>query len=92
MRELPHRTVCGNLVLQPGMEAVLPAVEAQSLNHWTSREVLKNHTFILREIFLYKVYVISIFKQNLLFLVTETLFRQYILIRITCILDLLFNV
>ena len=92
VRELPHRTVCGNLVLQPGMEAVLPAVEAQSLNHWTSREVLKNHTFILREIFLYKVYVISIFKQNLLFLVTETLFRQYILIRITCILDLLFSV
>ena len=24
---------------QPGMEPVLPAVEAQSLNHWTSREV-----------------------------------------------------
>ena len=31
--------VCGTLVLQPGIEPVPPAVEAQSLNHWTAREV-----------------------------------------------------
>ena len=29
------------LVLQPGIEPMPPAVEAQSLNHWTSSEVLK---------------------------------------------------
>ena len=30
---------CGILVPRPGMEAVPPAVEAWSLNHWTTREV-----------------------------------------------------
>ena len=30
---------CGILVPQPGTEPKSPAVEAQSLNHWTSREV-----------------------------------------------------
>ena len=31
--------VCGILVPHPGIESVLPALEAQSLNHWTTREV-----------------------------------------------------
>ena len=31
---------CGILVPQPEVEPVPPAVEAQSLNHWTAREVL----------------------------------------------------
>ena len=30
---------CGMLVPQPGVEPAPPAVEAQSLNHWTTREV-----------------------------------------------------
>ena len=32
---------CGNpiLVAQPGLELMSPAVEVQSLNHWTTREV-----------------------------------------------------
>ena len=30
---------CGILVRQPGIKPALPAVKAQSLNHWTSREV-----------------------------------------------------
>ena len=30
---------CGILVPQPGMEPAPPAVEVQSLNHWTTREV-----------------------------------------------------
>ena len=30
---------CGSLVPQPGIEPVLPALEAQNLNHWTAREV-----------------------------------------------------
>ena len=30
---------CRILVPQPGIKAVLPAVEKQSLNHWTAREV-----------------------------------------------------
>ena len=33
----------GILVSQPGIEVMLPpAVEAQSLNHWTAREVSQN--------------------------------------------------
>ena len=31
---------CGILVPQPGIEPMLSAVEGQSLNHWTAREVL----------------------------------------------------
>ena len=33
------RLACGILVPQPGIEPVPPAVEAQSRNHWTAREV-----------------------------------------------------
>ena len=36
---LPLRTACGILVPRPGIEPMPPAVEAQSLNHWTTREV-----------------------------------------------------
>ena len=32
-------TICGILVPWPGMETAAPALEAQSLNHWTPREV-----------------------------------------------------
>ena len=35
-----HRVACGILIPQPGIELVLSAVEAWSLNHWTTREVL----------------------------------------------------
>ena len=42
----PHRVACGILVPRPGIEAVPPALGAQSLNHWTPREVLS--CFILK--------------------------------------------
>ena len=32
---------CGILVSQPGIKPVAPAVEAESPNHWITREVLK---------------------------------------------------
>ena len=35
----PHCLACGILVLRPGSEAMPPAVEAQSLNHWIAREI-----------------------------------------------------
>ena len=35
----PCRTACGILVPQPGIEPASPALEAQSLDHWTTREV-----------------------------------------------------
>ena len=35
----PHCVACGILVPQPGTKPAPPAVEAQSLNHWTTREV-----------------------------------------------------
>ena len=34
-----HHMVCGILVPGPGIEPVPPAVETQSLNYWTTREV-----------------------------------------------------
>lgn len=36
-----HHATCGNLLPQPGIEPTPPALEARSLNHWTSREVPK---------------------------------------------------
>ena len=36
---LLYRMECGILLSQAEIEPVLPAVEAQSLNHWTTREV-----------------------------------------------------
>ena len=35
----PHCTACRILVPPPGIKSVAPAVEAQSLNHWTTKEV-----------------------------------------------------
>ena len=34
----PHHSVCGILVPRPGTEPTPLAVEAQSLNHWATRE------------------------------------------------------
>ena len=39
---------CGILVPRPGIETAPPALEAWSLNHWTTREVL-NSTFFPRQ-------------------------------------------
>ena len=36
----PLNGACKTVVLQPGIEPVPPALEAQRLNHWTTREVL----------------------------------------------------
>ena len=40
----PRHTACGILLIVPlpGIEPTPPAVEAQSLNHWTAREVPVN--------------------------------------------------
>ena len=35
----PYHAACGILVPRPGTEPAPPALEAQSLNHWTTREV-----------------------------------------------------
>ena len=36
------RTACRILVPRPGIEPTPPAVEAQNLHHWTTREVPSN--------------------------------------------------
>ena len=41
----PHHTAYGILVPWPGFEPVPPTVEAQSLNHWTTREVPHSNYF-----------------------------------------------
>ena len=38
---LTHPVALRILALQPGIEPMPPAVEVQSLNHWTTREVLR---------------------------------------------------
>ena len=35
----PHCTACGILVPRADIEPEPPALEAQSLNHWTAREI-----------------------------------------------------
>ena len=42
---------CGISVPRPGIEPVLPAVEAQSANHWTTREVQPLFTDMAGNIF-----------------------------------------
>ena len=36
---------CGILVLHPGIELMPPALEAQTLNYWTTRKVLETFYF-----------------------------------------------
>ena len=43
----PRRVACAILVPRPGIEPTPPEVEAQSLNHWTIREVPGKTIFIL---------------------------------------------
>ena len=45
---LLHCAVCGILVPRPGIKPMPPAVEAQSLNHWTSREVPRDFFFTFK--------------------------------------------
>lgn len=40
-----HRTACKIFFPGPGVEPVTPAVEVQSLSHWTAREVPETDTF-----------------------------------------------
>ena len=42
----PRHAACGILVPRPGMEPVPPAVEARSLNRWTTREVPANTVWL----------------------------------------------
>ena len=49
----PTNTVCGILVPGPEIESVPPTVEAQVLNHWTTREVLGGHFYDLSQVHLY---------------------------------------
>ena len=42
-----HNVACGILVPQPGIKPVTPAVEAQILNHWTTREISQMSFFVI---------------------------------------------
>ena len=44
---------CGILVPQPGIKPMPPALEAQSLNHWTTREVLLFLIFLVLVVWRY---------------------------------------
>ena len=60
------QAACGTFVPQPGIEPMPPAFERQSLNNWTTREVL-NFFFILAVQYLLGVAIIQshIFKYHL---------------------------
>ena len=60
----PCHAACGILVPQPGVELVPPAVEVQSINHWTAREFPYFLKF-LKMLFLWEVCVH--FSDNLVF-------------------------
>ena len=47
---LPSHVACGILVPQAGIKSVSPAVKVQSLNHWTSGEVVEEVIFNLRPV------------------------------------------
>ena len=50
------RAACGILVPQPGTKSRPPAVEAQSPNHWTTREFPRSSSFfIFTYLFIYLV-------------------------------------
>ena len=51
-----HCVACEVLVPWPGIKPVFPALEAQSLNHWTAREVQPCHNF--KYIYLKMLYLI----------------------------------
>ena len=44
----PHHAPCGISVPGPGIEPEPPALEALSLNHWTTREVPMKASIILK--------------------------------------------
>ena len=54
-----HCMACGILVPQPGIEPVPPAVEAQSLKHWTTREVPRVSLLNCISYLPYKVWYLS---------------------------------
>ena len=41
----PCYVACGILVPRPGVEPTPPALEAQSFNHWTAKEIPKIKVF-----------------------------------------------
>ena len=43
-----------DLSSQPGTEPMAPSVEAQSLNHWTAREVFKCFVYLFFKSFKFK--------------------------------------
>ena len=47
IQDLSCHVARGILIPPPGIEPVPPALEAQSLNHWTAREVPDYLIFIL---------------------------------------------
>ena len=51
------RVACRILAPRPGIEPVPPAVEAQSLNHWTTREVPVQWLFVCLFVYLWLCWV-----------------------------------
>ena len=75
----PRCTACGILVPRTGIEHVPPALEAWSLNHWTTREVPLLFKKILLLLFLYVLsFWCSAFKfvSNFLFLAKDQCFLR----------------
>ena len=65
----------GNLVLWAGVETVPPAVEAQSFNHWTDREVL-SFLFLAKLLCLELLLLLSRFSHVRLYATPQTAAHQ----------------
>ena len=71
----PPCVACGILVHCPGIEPSPPAVEARSLNHWTTREVQKSliYYFFLNRNPFFKKFIYFIFIYLFIFLILAVL-------------------
>ena len=54
-----YHVACGILVPRPRIEPVPPAAEAQSLYHWTAREVPVSHLFLIELKLIYNILLVS---------------------------------
>ena len=76
----PHDSACGILFPQPGMKPTSLATEAQSLNHWTAREVPSFLTSKRKEFTLRSSEILPAFK-NLILCKIKRKIRKIICLR-----------
>lgn len=86
---LANHTARGLLIPQPEMESETPAMEAQSLNSWTAREVPGFTFFKFQKLnFLEKIKVLASSSFPLCTMEPSTIVMRYLLLFLSCPLGL----